>query len=136
MNFVARRLCTLCSAGSAGVRRCARAYAEWDERTHRRIVASRGLRPFAHALALVALWAGLLTLALVIGALWSDAHLYAGVGVAVLAGAGMTAAMCRRWRSELREERLGDGRCVDCGYDLRASLGRCPECGAAKPDST
>lgn len=36
-----------------------------------------------------------------------------------------------RWR-----KRMARGCCVACGYDLRASSGRCPECGANKPSKT
>ncbi len=35
----------------------------------------------------------------------------------------------RGWRRIVRRHRSAVGRCVACGYDLRASAGRCPECG-------
>jgi hypothetical protein len=33
-----------------------------------------------------------------------------------------------------RHCRFADGRCVECGYDLRVTPGRCPECGTVPSD--
>jgi hypothetical protein len=36
-------------------------------------------------------------------------------------------------RRRRRADRLDANRCLTCGYDLRASTGRCPECGSVIP---
>ena len=56
----------------------------------------------------------------------------------------LTAAMPVLWlyrarrRQIIRSARRREGRCPECGYDLRASSDRCPECGAtlAAPAAT
>jgi hypothetical protein len=57
----------------------------------------------------------------------ADWELYAVAGTFAVQLAGCALAY--------RAERIFDGRqsrglCTACGYDLRASAGRCPECGA------
>ncbi|HEY7087300.1 MAG TPA: hypothetical protein VH518_04375 [Tepidisphaeraceae bacterium] len=47
----------------------------------------------------------------------------------------LTAMVVRRW--VIRRKRSANGLCLVCGYDLRASPGRCPECGAiSEPPAT
>ncbi len=41
--------------------------------------------------------------------------------------------MIYSWRR--RQAGLPESHCEKCGYDLRASFGRCPECGTPVPDS-
>jgi hypothetical protein len=35
----------------------------------------------------------------------------------------------RAWNARIRQRRARDGRCPECGYDMRATGKRCPECG-------
>ena len=47
-----------------------------------------------------------------------------------LAALAATPAILATGAKALRKRRLGSLTCARCGYDLRATPGRCPECGA------
>jgi hypothetical protein len=49
--------------------------------------------------------------------------------IAGLAAVPLLPGFHRRYRQERQRRRLKAGCCMECGYDLRASTGRCPECG-------
>jgi hypothetical protein len=59
----------------------------------------------------------------------SDWRVPAWVLVAVLAIPNYLWIGTRLAKARRRRGRAASGRCVACGYDLRATPGRCPECG-------
>jgi hypothetical protein len=64
-----------------------------------------------------------------------DGHRRWALAVPLLWAVGACLAVPFYWivRRVRRRERDVDGHCPACGYDLRASFERCPECGAASP---
>jgi hypothetical protein len=77
---------------------------------------------------------------IILGIPWFAYHhytsVYSVIAVLVYLAVG-TPLLLRRWRAlsakRLREQRLEDGQCPQCGYDLRETLERCPECGEVVP---
>lgn len=58
--------------------------------------------------------------------LLTNCLIVASIGFTVL-GISFCAAHARRMK--VRKHRIRAGLCLGCGYDLRASTERCPECG-------
>jgi hypothetical protein len=63
------------------------------------------------------------------------AAFFVGLICTAMISAGVALFRWRRRKRELKAfGRLYQGRCANCGYDLRASSHRCPECGHALED--
>jgi hypothetical protein len=53
--------------------------------------------------------------------------------VTILAALLPSAWIAGKYRHRRQKQRLANGQCINCGYDLRATPDRCPECGAIPP---
>jgi hypothetical protein len=86
-------------------------------------------RPSRHVLTIVAVLS--LLLGATLCALGVEVRYPVPVGcLLVLPAAWPTAWAWQYSRQRLLLRRRTAGQCVSCGYDLRATPGRCPECGA------
>jgi hypothetical protein len=54
------------------------------------------------------------------------------VVITLFAGGLFAIRVIRDGNENDRHKRAGVGMCFDCGYDLRASSDRCPECGSVR----
>jgi hypothetical protein len=61
-------------------------------------------------------------------------HLLLAVALSIAPLIAIGQAMRRLARTRQRERRAIAGQCPACGYDLRASTVRCPECGGVRSD--
>ena len=89
-----------------------------------------------HGVILAMWWICVLSLPVAIWNVRRDkVNLPLAFAIALAVAAGGTVLYLRKWREDLRERRVRDGHCAACGYDLRASPERCPECGHAASHS-
>lgn len=56
-------------------------------------------------------------------------YLWIGLGLSVIPAGAVVGSFVRALRAVRGERRILRGACPGCGYDLRATPARCPECG-------
>jgi hypothetical protein len=114
----------------ARIRRAIDWFYAFDERLASRLESSR-------AAAIIVLSFGWLCLFAANAVVWitqteTDIRIGSSIGLA-LATICLFLLARHRLRQQLLKNRMKGGLCIHCGYDLRVSTGRCPECGAVPP---
>jgi hypothetical protein len=64
---------------------------------------------------------------------WKGPEWLAAVLFLIVVAASVAYRVARALRSQQKRNREFGGLCLSCGYDLRATPGRCPECGREAP---
>ena len=66
---------------------------------------------------------------------WRNQFLEIGLWLPILLFSVMPITWVVGYRKRRRQRRYAASQCVNCGYDLRATPGRCPECGLVPKDA-
>src|SRR5690348_9853850 len=106
---------------------------DWMDDLHNRLVAST----WWVTLCVSVFWIATIPLLCIIWSFSGSISVLAlGAAGWLTAGAAMTLVARKHARTQLQELRRKAGQCGWCGYDLRATPDRCPECGETFEDAS